>query len=107
MCAAVESHYERYGQAGAPTALAHVVTALLRSGAAPSAAPSSAPSSTPAETLLLLGLQRDMVAGYNPAMGAVPGGAALRLAPARVLSLRLLPPRDHSGDRSRDRTSSG
>ena len=99
MCAAVESHYERYGQAGAPTALAHVVTALLRSGAAPSAAPSSAPS----ETLLLLGLQRDMVAGYNPAMGAVPGGAALRLAPARVLSLRLLPPRDHSGDR----TSSG
>ena len=69
----------------------------------PSAAPSSAPSSTPAETLLLLGLQRDMVAGYNPAMGAVPGGAALRLAPPRVLSLRLLPPRDHSGDR----TSSG
>ena len=74
--------------------------------AAADGTPSSAPSSAPSETVLLLGLQRDMVAGYNPAMGAVPGGAALRLAPPRVLSLRLLPPRDHTRDRTSARAPS-
>ena len=53
MCAAVESHYERYGQAGAPTALAHVVTALLRAGAAPAAAPSSS-SAAPSPLVYVL-----------------------------------------------------
>ena len=88
-------------------------------GGAPKAAaadgtPTSKPSTAPSENVLLLGLQRDMVAGYNPAMGAVPGGAALRLAPPRVLSLRLLPPRDlpprdrdRTPDCTRDRTSAG
>ena len=37
-----ESHYERYGESGAPTALTHVVAALMRSGSSPSASPSSA-----------------------------------------------------------------
>jgi len=41
-----ESHYERYGKTGAPTALAHVVAALMRSGSPPSASPSSASPSS-------------------------------------------------------------
>lgn len=39
MCHAGESDYERYGKAGAPTALAHMVAALIRSGSSPSASP--------------------------------------------------------------------